>query len=58
VDFAEIPIGKFVVSLCLLGVFVVDSQIPPAVFAYFMMMPVNVWLLAIPPGTALSPLRN
>ena len=32
VDLAEIPIGKFVMSLGLLGLFVVDSQIPPAVF--------------------------
>jgi hypothetical protein len=32
VDLAEIPIGKFVVSLGLLGFFVIDSQIPPAVF--------------------------
>src|SRR3984893_10162864 len=31
-DLAEIPIGKFVVSLGLLGFFVIDSQIPPAVF--------------------------
>ena len=32
VDLAEIPIGKFVVSLGLLGFIVIDSQIPPAVF--------------------------
>jgi hypothetical protein len=32
VDFLEIPIGKFVVSLGLLRLFVVDSQIPLAVF--------------------------
>ena len=31
-DLAEIPIWKFVVSLGLLGFFVIDSQIPPAVF--------------------------
>src|ERR1700730_5454887 len=31
-DLAEIPIGKFVVSLGLFGFFVIDSQIPPAVF--------------------------
>ena len=27
-------------------------------YAYFVMMPVNVWLFMIPPGTALSPLRK
>jgi Domain of unknown function (DUF1772) len=27
-------------------------------YAYFVMTPVNVWLLVIPPGTALSPLRK
>ncbi|MDR3486188.1 MAG: DUF1772 domain-containing protein [Bradyrhizobium sp.] len=27
-------------------------------YAYFVMMPVNVWLFIIPPGTALSPLRK
>ena len=32
VDVPEIPIGKLVVSLGLLGLFVVDSQIPLAVF--------------------------
>ena len=32
VDLAEIPIWKFVMSLGLLRLFVVDSQIPPAVF--------------------------
>jgi hypothetical protein len=32
VDLAEILIGKFVMSLGLLRLFVVDSQIPPAVF--------------------------
>ncbi|MCS3928823.1 hypothetical protein M2175_003854 [Bradyrhizobium elkanii] len=26
--------------------------------AYFVLMPVNVWLFMIPPGTALSPLRK
>jgi hypothetical protein len=31
-DIAEIPIGKFVVSLGLLGFFVIDSQISSAVF--------------------------
>src|SRR4030088_1110265 len=32
VDIAEVPIGKFVMSLGLLRLFIVDSQIPPAVF--------------------------
>ena len=32
VDIAEVPIGKFVMSLGLLGLFVVESQIPLAVF--------------------------
>src|SRR3981081_2841579 len=32
VDFFEIPIGKFIVSLGILGFFVVESQIPFAVF--------------------------
>src|SRR6202795_1831812 len=32
VDLAEIPIGKFVMPLGLLGFFVIVSQIPPAVF--------------------------
>jgi hypothetical protein len=32
VDLSEIPVGKFVVSLGLLGLFVVDAQIPFAVF--------------------------
>src|ERR1700689_113920 len=32
VDLAEVPIGKFVVSLGLLWFFIIDSQIPPAVF--------------------------
>ena len=27
-------------------------------YAYFVMMPVNVWLFMLPPGTALSPLRK
>jgi len=27
-------------------------------YAYFVMMPVNVWLLVIPPATAVSPLRK
>jgi hypothetical protein len=27
-------------------------------YGYFVMMPVNVWLFMIPPGTALSPLRK
>ena len=27
-------------------------------YAYFVMMPVNVWLFVIPPGTAVSPLRK
>ena len=27
-------------------------------YAYFVMMPVNVWLFLIPPGTAVSPLRK
>ena len=31
-DLLEIPIGEFIVSLGVLGLFVVDSQIPLAVF--------------------------
>jgi hypothetical protein len=27
-------------------------------YAYFVMMPVNIWLFVIPPGTAVSPLRK
>jgi hypothetical protein len=27
-------------------------------YAYFVMMPVNVWLFVIPPGTAVSPCAN
>jgi hypothetical protein len=27
-------------------------------YAYFVMMPVNVWLFAIPPGRAVSPVRK
>lgn len=27
-------------------------------YAYFVMMPVNVWLMLIPPGSAVSPLRE
>ena len=27
-------------------------------YAYFVMMPVNIWLLAIPPGNPVSPIRK
>lgn len=27
-------------------------------YAYFVMMPVSIWLFVIPPGTAVSPLRK
>ena len=27
-------------------------------YAYFVMMPVNIWLFVSPPGTAVSPLRK
>jgi len=52
VDLAEIPIGKFVVSLGLLGFFVIDSQIPPAVFGKAVEANESIFLLGSRPVLA------
>jgi hypothetical protein len=52
VDLAEIPMGKFVVSLGLLGFFVIDSQIPPAVVGKAMEANEFIFLLGSRPVLA------
>jgi hypothetical protein len=45
VDFAEIPVGEFVVSLGVIGLLVADSQIPFAVFGKTVKANEGVFLL-------------
>src|ERR1700723_3303330 len=52
VGLAEIPIGKFVVSLGLFGFFVIDSQIPPAVVGKAMEANEFIFLLGSRPVLA------